>query len=404
MTDRPMAGPTAPRTVHTQCMNWQPYTLPQIWQMLEHETGQTSWAQVTAWGRMKNLCEAQASQLRRALDELAALWPPEQSEASRAYRDVVLTMVQSLDDSANAAHANAKALSSLTIGISNTRQQIAHLVDELHTREAEQAQREQTRLPFWPDSGLIDTQRTELNREAQRVMEDADVIPATAAAEFRAPGRFGFSGIFPEQRTVFDPGAGSDANTPGVVRFGSVTSAPVPGGMSIPYPVFDAPPPTTANGGEFDREEPVPPVLSGTEGSMPPPATIWLTPDPSPAAGTGRGGPGAVIYPGVIGPGGVINPPRSAATEPSAIKRGSPAGTSRGAPSPSSSPGLIAPMAPPVGHGNPSSGRSIPIGGARRRVNGNEYWGVPQGRPGILEPPPEPPIHDPGPGVIGIDR
>jgi hypothetical protein len=42
----------------------------------------------------------------------------------------------------------------------------------------------------------------------------------------------------------------------------------------------------------------------------------------------------------------------------------------------------------------------------RRRANAdpNDPWVVKQGGPAVLEPAPEPADHDPGPGVIGLDR
>jgi hypothetical protein len=41
--------------------------------------------------------------------------------------------------------------------------------------------------------------------------------------------------------------------------------------------------------------------------------------------------------------------------------------------------------------------------GRRRRSEAYVEWKVPKGVPPVLEPGPEP-VHDPGPGVIGIDR
>jgi len=62
----------------------------------------------------------------------------------------------------------------------------------------------------------------------------------------------------------------------------------------------------------------------------------------------------------------------------------------------------------PVARGASSAQRINPVGGVigRRQRNSNEPsdpWEVAEGRPSILEPDPEP-MHEPGPGVIGIDR
>ena len=55
--------------------------------------------------------------------------------------------------------------------------------------------------------------------------------------------------------------------------------------------------------------------------------------------------------------------------------------------------------------------RSLPCGatrpwGGRNRSHAdpNDPWAVAEGGPAVLEPAPEPTEHDPGPGVIGLDR
>jgi hypothetical protein len=65
-------------------------------------------------------------------------------------------------------------------------------------------------------------------------------------------------------------------------------------------------------------------------------------------------------------------------------------------------------VAPPGGLiGGRPQGRGGLAGAAasrRRRRDDEDGWAVASGVPGVLTPDPEPDQHDPGPGVIGIDR
>jgi hypothetical protein len=407
MTDQPFMGPVVRRTAQPHCMNWEPYTLRQIWQMLEAETGQTSWAQVTAWGRMKNLCEGQAHQLRQALDELALLWPPEKSEASRVYRDVVLSMARSLDDSANAAHINAIALSNLTSGISATRQKIAHLVEQLNARDAEQAERERNRLPFWPDSGLIDTQRSELDRAARQIMHEADTIPATATAEFQIPGPYS-APTYSEDRTPIDPDQPAvTSSTPGIVGYQIPTTR-------VPPPIIDAPAATTTGVDPttgLDRSFAVPRLAgaqAADDAAQPPTSTAAaLSSAPTLMAGPAVSGSPASAFavtriPTGVGPDGIIRAPLVPSTGSDSAD--SPrAGSGPTAARTSGHPGMMAPMAHPGGRAASGSGHTIQAA-RNRRPRDPESWLVASGQPAVIEPRDEPAFHDPGPGVIGIDR
>src|SRR5262249_61192774 len=70
--------------------------------------------------------------------------------------------------------------------------------------------------------------------------------------------------------------------------------------------------------------------------------------------------------------------------------------TVRGTPTmPSEAEGLMPPM---IAGGATSSGQRV-----RRRL-AQSIWEIPTGGPAVLTPSYEPDLHDPGPGVIGIDR
>jgi hypothetical protein len=86
-------------------------------------------------------------------------------------------------------------------------------------------------------------------------------------------------------------------------------------------------------------------------------------------------------------------------------------GAAKGTGSGSAKGGYVAPPGGLIG-GRPQAGKSnsgaVPTAGTagsrRRRQDGEDGWTVAAGVPGVLLPDPEPDEHDPGPGVIGIDR
>jgi hypothetical protein len=72
----------------------------------------------------------------------------------------------------------------------------------------------------------------------------------------------------------------------------------------------------------------------------------------------------------------------------------------------------MAPMIPPPGARATGAGPTVEPGGrtaypgGHRRRDGDpeDPWAVKDGGAPVLEPPPEVRGHDPGPGVIGLDR
>jgi hypothetical protein len=128
-----------------------------------------------------------------------------------------------------------------------------------------------------------------------------------------------------------------------------------------------------------------------------------------PGAASGMAPYGPVFTPGV-------DPTRAATGRPAPAVRahgatpGAPtaAGTAR----PAGTAAMpLAPMIPPAGArpaggggGVSPAGRSAIPGRRRARPDPNDPWSVRQGGPAVLEPAPDPEHHDPGPGVIGLER
>jgi hypothetical protein len=97
----------------------------------------------------------------------------------------------------------------------------------------------------------------------------------------------------------------------------------------------------------------------------------------------------------VLPPGGVIGAPGPATSVP-------PGGL--GSARPTGGSGMV-PMVPPLGPSQPGSlASSASPPGKRARRGLPSVFQVPEGPPAVLLPSQEPTVHDPGPGVIGIDQ
>jgi hypothetical protein len=218
----------------------------------------------------------------------------------------------------------------------------------------------------------------------------------------RGGGSWAQPPFIPAPGAVSPPPVATTSTEPGAVLTGGVT-APVAPGITPP-PVAPTPPPLP--------------------GPAPPPVGLIVAPPwPLPAEsslGTGRGpststragapGGGAAGVGGepagvrgrtVLAPGGVIGgEPAAAHTAAPAMRRVNPVG------------GVIGEQ--PSGTGVAAGGRPVGVAGqrgtARRRDESDQRfdpdnpWTTEEGVPAVLQPRAEPTRHEPGAGVIGIDR
>ncbi|GAA3282151.1 hypothetical protein Dvina_09650 [Dactylosporangium vinaceum] len=385
------------------------YRLPDLWRSLAAEDPDAGFTHVNTLNRLRAALEQQRDNLRTHRDRLTESWPPDRSEAAAAF-------VARINGLLDVMTTTAAATSRITTGVDQTyaalrdaRRLLESLMTEFHKHPT---------APGLP----ITVGRPDLDREARQTLitTDATIVKATALIDTPLPEPM----LAPADSTeTVDPGAPSG----GIARLESRTSSGSAQSTLLPAPVFDPPRPALTDAGPTTAG-PIGggtgPVLTGRPGD-------WTSPAPQPDfSGLIGGGPGTSLShptssqptaPSVLGPGGVISAPKppstSVAPPPSttapiggAVQRaGATPPTARRRAAGSQ---IIAPDQTRAHRARGASdGYRDPSYEAYRqrrragRTEGDqdERWPVREGVPPVIEAPPERP-HDPGPGVLGIDR
>jgi hypothetical protein len=360
--------------------DWSPYDVPRLASFLDEDLT-SAWVQVASWQQTHELVARHREVLSQTRSALARAWPPERSPAAAKFIEVLDRLMASMDEMQDIAITNGTTLQ----GILNSLDEVKGTVDGLHEQWKEMEAVEGKK-------GFQDANwRIDLNQQARAQMSATD----QAAVEYYsyltepdpyqspAPPNYNLDPTPPPDKFNVSTSVG------GVVVAGvrPPTIPPVP---PLPSPEqVDAGPLLTSNpvGGS-----PVGPGAPGGQGQ--PPGT---TPQPvstgswSVATPVGR----AMRVGGVIGP----VPPEPGSPGASAVsgRSGLIQGPSEGETQRGNPVGGL--LGGPMGAGVHGDRRS-----SRRREPPYTEWEVPKGVPPVLMPPPEPTEHDPGPGVIGIDR
>ena len=374
---------------------WQVYGLDQLWEMVRDEDGVASFTQVGAWHRMAELCSEQADQLQRALDQLMVHWPARPGSAAELFQQTVVRMIGSMRDSAATAAATRQPLTDITMALGRAKDELGVLV----ARKAayERQEKELAARGVYPGRGATaalapsdqvppEGWRQQLDQQARRIMSSTDAAVGAASGQIRSPAPYQFDArIEPLQHDLLAPGG--------------AVGRPVP---PVPFPGIDPPRSPGEPSGHAPLESGAP-VLAGAR-SLPSELASLGIGDGSPVAGDSqvrpfsRSSSGSVLVPGAV-IGGLPVKGSGTPTPRQSLSEAARSSTSRD--------GSI--MTPPGrgmvgGSGGPSSAAIRPGGRRRRRNDPTDPWAVPRGGPSVLEPDPEPVDHDPGPGVIGIDR
>ena len=382
--------------------DWDRYVVRDMAGFLDEDLG-PAWTHVGAWYSTAAMAAKYQEAVQRIRDRLAEVWPPERSPAAAMYLGRLDSMIASLGDVHEAAASNGGALSGVLETLDGARRQ----VDQLNV----QWQQNRDTLPDPEYSTGMEPWQEQLNQQAAQVMHETDnavyayqsrlVRPRAWAppggwgpGDWDSPaGTDGPSGDSGQART---PAAGPAVRPPYVPPVapldGSGGGVPAAGGGSAgPGPVLSGGPAPVAGPGAG-----APPPGGGGSGTSPGPGVpgAWMVDTPR-----GR----------VLRAGGVIGMP--APSSGGWPER--PVGAAPDAVSPSGRAG--APVAPGAEKlpaeremgglvGGPG-GVGARAGQSRSGRRSEPYveWEAPRGVRPVIEPGPEP-VHDPGPGVIGIDR
>jgi hypothetical protein len=403
--------------------NWHAYDLDALWQMLENEDNSVSWQQAISWMRAAQLCQDQATVLADALTKLQEHWPATPGSASEAFAAVVNELVTKMRTTVDDSHANYNALTSIIVDLGTTRSRIADLLDQhdAYRRQESQAYNplasaRHTGDPDWqPPSPPPPTWREDLNNEARTIMAASDANAAAQAENMRAriarDGGYDLVDYLPDPET----GAGTGGATVPYVPM-PTAALDYPAALDDPSYPHQSDPAVDPNTSTIDHGGLVT-GGSSTASTAPILAGEVLTPATAPSsAGATPAGPwpdGVISPKSVAGSSGSGGYPSSAATTiPGSGGTAAPGGPRAATSAPAAKAGVNPLMTPPmtgVPRGARAGGAVQPGGHApgyrdrKRKRDPRDPWAVPEGGPAVIEPQPDV-DHDPGPGVIGIDR
>lgn len=378
--------------------SYRRWRLPELWEMVAADDAADAHLHLATLRRQQTALETQRDRLRILRDQLAEAWPPEKSEAATAFVDKLNDMIDAMSGAARGAGEVRVSVTHIVNVTQESRSQLAPLLVE-YGEASELA-----------DSRVGRHSKRLLDQRARDVLIAADTTVVKASGMLNVPlpeyTRFSAQGVIPIPATT--AGAGPSGSSGGG-HHSALTSSRA--GAALYPPTFEPPAPTVDDDLSLAGRQAVG-VLGGEGMSL-----------GSPAAGlpSVRSGGGEVVTYPVIGSrggfstrGGIVDGGsvgQTATMRPvgTPLIGGSvPAGSNRGV---TTSAAMHRPAALASPHAaRPVSGgyqdRSFEEYAARRRRqqgDGEGTWSVPEGVRPLLEAE-KPATHDPGPGVLGIDR
>jgi hypothetical protein len=397
---------------HGDGQDYSGITLDQMWESVSQPDNRT-WPQIAAWDTMAQVCAEQAEQLHRALIALMRTWPPLPGSAAEAFANEVQTLIGSMRRDSADATIIQPVLVDISSELEAAKLRIQALIDQQNHFLTVERARSKLGTPEFntmdaPSRDLA-TQplpngwRQDLHDQGTAVMQIADSNLAVITT--RMPVLGGLQSKIDQAAGGGEgshTGGGGTGNVQGVQipTIGSVVRA-LPDDLNLrPTPV---PSPVLAGGPQASAgsSDPLPVTLFG--GSTSP------SPDGSGTSST------RVVVP-VDPVGRVIGLPNTSmgltpGNSATAEALDTNVGADRTVNSRSATPSAM--MTPPAGRGGQTVTRSAVRPGGRaalwasqrrkKRADPADPWSVPEGVPPVIESV-DPVEHDPGPGVIGLDR
>ncbi|WP_327005577.1 hypothetical protein OHA72_63255 [Dactylosporangium sp. NBC_01737] len=358
--------------------SYRRWRVPELWQMVAADTPANTHLHLTTLRRQQTALETQRDRLRTLRDHLAEAWPPEKSEAASAFIQRLNDMIRAMSLTASGAADVRSRMSLIVEALDQARAELAPLVEQYQ------------RTADLPDHRVAEHARKLLDERARHILmtTDARVVDPAAAMDVQLPVYERFS----MQTTVVTPVSGG---TPGAG--GSTAGNPGRRGTSdLAVPRFDPPEPS---GGLADAEFGLAAGNQDVLLSSVVPAADAADPIDRSALAPGRVLGGAALPKSTATPSAVVA--KGNVGTPSVITGGA-SGTRPAI----GAPGVGAPAARGIGGAGGYRDRSFDEYASRRRASrdsDDESWSVQQGVPPLIDVPPAR-AHDPGPGVIGIDR
>jgi hypothetical protein len=360
--------------------DWSPYDTPTIAGFFDEDLS-TAWSQVWTWEQTHQLVSRHHDVLRSTRESLAHAWPPERSPAAQAFFSVIDELVSSIDEMRGVALTNGSSLHGVLTSLDEAKRTVDGLHEQWRVADAVESAKGE-----YYDPGP----QADVDLQAQATMRTLDQAVIEYYPYLSSPTPYSPPAIGdpPPTPVSGDVGPSGPSARGGTSRHSPRPPAipPVPPlerpGTSGPQPVLSGGPSGSGGfpiGGEV--YQPSAPTPVGPEGGPSPGA--WFVDTPG-----GR----ALRSGGVIGyvPDDPLGPAKEMTDQVHAAGQG-PAEEA------------TARMGQPLGGYLPGQAGAGPRQSRKRTLPPDTKWEVAGGVPPVLLPPPEP-VHDPGPGVIGIDR
>ncbi|MET7426569.1 hypothetical protein [Dactylosporangium sp. NPDC005555] len=379
------------------------WRLPQLWEMVAADDAANAHLHLATLRRQQTALETHRDRLRTLRDQLAEAWPPQKSEAATMFLQRLNDMIDALTATARGAADVRVGMEVIADAINGAREQLAPLVERYAKAESV------------PDPRVKLQAKKVLDQEARRILVSADgtVREAATALQVALPA-YGRISTLTDVPSVGGGEPGSTGGGGAGAGSGGAKYASASSGALLP-PRFEPPSSVIADAAQTEV------VLAGDQPGVQ--ANGRRPGEIGPVQANGVPPHGAIGAVGrVLGGGpaiGMFGPGTEAAVRgsgagmvrglPGNVIGGAPAATTRGGVmrAPAASPRTAPDVArPPAGSGGYRD-RSFEEYAAHRRGRDaelEEQWKVQQGVPPLLEAPPPVRDHDPGPGVIGLDR
>lgn len=401
-------------------VDWGRYNLPAIWSLISDVDVCAGADRVLAWEGLATTVRDQHKRLLQAADSLAAVWPPGDNDSALEFQRQVKGLADSMQETLTRAEDTRAGLNGVIQAFSTAQQRVRDLA----------AGREGVSNDWMPR--FIDHAEDKYDAQAQSAMRAAEAAISDHSTQIRPPS------LFQMRAGIGDDGHHlTDAESNGSQPASGLRANPVPVPVEKDPAGVSPDSPARFGSGESGGTDPSGSAHgSGAAGSSDGPVLSGLTPSPQPGTGTsapvigggpstGIGGllpnsptgnsplpPGTVPFggglPGGVGAfgGGLIGGPAapgSGPRRPTPIRRAMPSGAVIGeSAGRSAGAGSGVMGAVPTGGGGRGGSRR----GSDNTINGHvdQVWATDQGVAPVITPETTDVRHDPGPGVIGLDR